>query len=42
MKISEQVKKLEVSKMLDGRSQVNVAKDLKIHQTRAGYIFQKY
>ena len=42
IKISEQVRKLVVSKMLDGCSQVNVTKDLKIHQTSLRYIFQKY
>ena len=42
MKISEQVRKLVVSKMLDSCSQVNVAKDLKTHQTNVRYIFQKY
>ena len=42
MKISEQIRKLVVSKMWDGCSHVNVAKDLKIHQTSVRYIFQKY
>ena len=39
MKISEQLKKLVVSKMLDGCCQFNVAKDLKIHQTIFPKIF---
>ena len=42
IKIYEQVRKLVVSKILDSCSQVNVAKDLKIHETCVCYIFQNY
>jgi len=42
MKISEQIWKLVVIKMLDGCSQVNVTEHFKIHQTSVRYIFQKY
>jgi len=42
VKISEQVRQLVVSKILDGCSQVSVAKELKIHQTSVRYIYQKF
>jgi len=42
VKISEDLRKLVVRKMLDGQTQVNVAKDLNIGRTTVRYIFQKY
>ena len=42
VKISEQVRQLVVSKILDDCSQVSVAKELKIHQTSVRYIYQNF
>ena len=42
VKISEDMRKLAVHKMLGGQTQVSVAKDLNIGRTTVRYIFQKY
>ena len=42
VKISEDMRKLVVHKMLGGQTQVTVAKDLNIGRTTVRYIFQKY
>ena len=42
VKISEDMRKLVVHKMLGGQSQVSVAKGLNIGRTTIRYIFQKY
>ena len=38
----EDIRKLVVTKMLNGRTQVKVAKDLNIGRTNVCYIFEKY
>ena len=42
VKISEDIRKLVVHKMLGGQTQVSVAKDLNIDRTTVRHIFQKY
>jgi len=42
VKISEDMRKLVVHKMLGGQTQVSVAKDLNIGRTTVRFIFQKY
>jgi len=42
IKISEDMRKLVVHKILGGQTQVSIAKDFNIGRTTVRYIFQKY